>query len=342
MKLRNVPVALFAVVFVTIAILAQTGAKSAQQHIAAIEAGEREIAADPWNQKSYTNHRLALMALRDARKAGQAGLPDLQPFLDRMVKDHPNNVCRDWSLKSLKKWNGVKEYADHVELSLRFHVDKRGDQCAADFAKDAGILLSKDGQYKRAEEFFVKQKALAPEDPFVDGYIREAKEKAYTKLMQDVVRDGAAAGSKEPKRVVLPNSGIYNGQVNTAGQPHGKGRLETPSGNVYEGSFFDGQMTGIGEYKYTNGRKYEGEFYKNNFHGKGRYDAIEWVYTGDFYLTKMTGKGKLVYVGGPNKGEEYEGDFVDGKLHGWGTLRGKDGQVRTGTFEKGRLVKELK
>ncbi|MBK6722194.1 MAG: hypothetical protein IPG58_02615 [Acidobacteria bacterium] len=246
MKLGNFPVVFFTVIFVAIASVAQTGFKSPQQHIAAIEAGEREIAADPWNQRAYTNHRLALYDLEKERRAGRTGLPAIQPFLDRVSKGHPNNICVDWSIKSLRPWKNLKEYADAVELSLRSHTDRRGDTCAADLAKDAGIMLSKDGQYKRAEEFFVKQKAVAPKDPFVDGYIREAKEKAHTKMMQDVVKIGAAEGSKEPKLVILPDGGIYVGQVNAADRPHGKGRYQGQNGNIYEGSFFDGQMTGYG------------------------------------------------------------------------------------------------
>lgn len=342
MKLHKMSVVCFAVISMMSTVVAQKISKSPQDLIAAIEKGEREIAADPWNQKAYTNHRLALNDLVKARNAGRTDLPDVQTFVDRLRKDHPNNICREWSLTSFGKFKSVKEYADHFELSLRFHVDRRGDQCAAELAKAVGTWLSKDGEYKRAEEFFLKQKALDPKDPFVDGYIREVKEKAHSKLMQDLAKAGAAEGSKEPKRVVMPDGDTYIGQVDAQNRPHGKGRLDRTSGNVYEGSFFDGQMTGYGVYKYTNGRKYEGEFYKSNFHGKGRYDAIEWVYTGDFVLSKMTGKGKLVYVGGPSKGEEYEGDFVDGKPTGQGTYRKKDGQIVWGTFENGRLVKPVK
>ena len=101
-------------------------------------------------------------------------------------------------------------------------------------------------------------------------------------------------------------------------------------------------MMGIGTYKMFNGRVYEGEMYKNNFHGKGRFNMIDHLYTGDFRLGKLTGKGKLVSFSGPDKGSEYEGDFVDGKPHGEGTLRTKDGQVTWGTFENGRLVKQAK
>lgn len=334
--------ACFAAFLFSTTVAAQTGSPSAQDIRAAIERGEREIAADPWNHNAYTNHRLALHTLAKQRKAGRTDLPDVQVFVDKNLRDHQNNICAIWSNNAFRPWKGLDEYTSHVESSLKSHTDTRGNYCASMLAKDIGIELSKAGQYKRAEEFFVMQKKLDPKDPFVDQYIRETKEKAHTKMMQDIVRVGAAEGSKEPKRVVMPNGGIYNGQVNTAGQPHGKGRLETPSGNVYEGSFFDGQMTGLGVYKYANGRKYEGEMYKNNFHGKGRYDATAWIYTGAFYLGKMTGKGTVRHVSGPDKGSEYEGDFVDGKPHGWGTYRDKDGQVHAGTFENGRLVKAIK
>ena len=342
MKLFNRAVLFAALCLSVPATFAQTSPKPAQDLIAAIEKGEREIAADPWNHKAYTNHRIALHDLNKARQAGRTDLPDVQIYVDRAARDQPNNICRDWSMKSFRPWKSVNEYANHFELSLRLHTDARGDYCASMAAKDVGILLSKDGQYKRAEEFFVKQKTLDPKDPFVDGYIREAKEKAHTKMMQDIVKVGAAAGSKEPRRIEYTTGDIYFGQVNAAGEPHGKGRMEQKAGHVYEGSFFDGRKAGFGVFKFANGRLYEGEMYRDVMHGKGRFHMIDWLYTGDFLLGKLTGKGKLVYLSGPDKGAEYEGDFVDGKPHGEGQLRDKNGQIQWGTFENGRMVKQAK
>ncbi len=321
---------------------AQPALKTTQELIAAIEKGEGEVAADPWNDNAYKNFRLALIDLQNARKAGRTDLPDIETFVVRVVEKNPNNICAKFNVRTFKQWKGLEKYVEHFELALRFHVDARGDNCAAIAAKDVGILLMKDGQYKRAEEFFAKQKKLAPKDPFVNGYIREAKEKAHTKLMQDLVRLGAAEGSKESRRIEFTTGDIYFGQVNAAGKPHGKGRMQQATGHVYEGSFFDGYKAGIGVYKFANGRVYEGEMYKDVMHGKGRFHMVDWLYTGDFQLGKLTGKGKLVYLTGTDKGSEYEGDFVDGKPHGEGQLRDKDGQIQWGTFENGRMVKQTK
>lgn len=46
-------------------------------------------------------------------------------------------------------------------------------------------------------------------------------------------------------------------------QMNGLGRLEHPSGAVYEGEFKDNMFHGIGTYVFPNGAKYTGQFNEN-------------------------------------------------------------------------------
>uniref|UniRef100_A0A452H9R7 MORN repeat containing 2 n=1 Tax=Gopherus agassizii TaxID=38772 RepID=A0A452H9R7_9SAUR len=46
---------------------------------------------------------------------------------------------------------------------------------------------------------------------------------------------------------------------------NGIGRLEHPSGAVYEGEFKDNMFHGLGTYSFPNGAKYIGNFNENNW-----------------------------------------------------------------------------
>ena len=62
----------------------------------------------------------------------------------------------------------------------------------------------------------------------------------------------------------------------------------------------------------------------------GRYVfADEWEYSGPFSNNEITGsKGRMRY----RNGEVYEGDFVEGKKHGYGVYRWGDGSVFEGWY----------
>ncbi|CAM9899432.1 unnamed protein product [Bubo scandiacus] len=54
---------------------------------------------------------------------------------------------------------------------------------------------------------------------------------------------------------------------------NGTGRLEHPSGAVYEGEFRDNMFHGAGTYTFPNGAKYIGLFSENKMEGEG--DCID-------------------------------------------------------------------
>ena len=103
----------------------------------------------------------------------------------------------------------------------------------------------------------------------------------------------------EAEEKVLPDGSRYEGEVNHAGDPHGRGVLtwntrklwtDEPHGEVrYEGEFRHGWFHGRGLLVWSEGYRYEGEFRGGWRHGQG-------------VMTKMTG-------------ERYEGNWRDGAIH---------------------------
>lgn len=339
----------FLAIFLTpVFLLAQPVSSAGQNYLAAVEKAQQAIAADQWNQKAYTALRIALLDMKEAREKGVAGVPDPGPYWERLFQTYPNNICAQSNSPWWKPYRTADELRKRLEPVLVAHSEPRGNQCAADAARNLAMAFADEGEYEIAKNYRIRQKALDPKDPFIDGYIKEMSDKAFTKTLKSA-EVKAAKASVGTKRIVRENGDIYTGPVDRLDRPMGKGKLEMKNGNVYEGNFFDGEMTGYGVFRFASGKVYEGEILKGIMHGKGRYNMIVSVYTGDFFRGNMTGKGKLVMLDGATKGDEYEGEFVKGKPHGWGTYTesrsGKSvnaGRTITGTWENGKLIKSMK
>jgi hypothetical protein len=108
-----------------------------------------------------------------------------------------------------------------------------------------------------------------------------------------------------------------------------KGKQTAPNGNTFEGEYFNGRPDhGVTS---ANGDVFEGFYYPNGSSvGKDTW-ANGIVCTGEFKDGILHGFGR-VSVPGPG-GHEYEGQFVNGKMHGKGKLFFRDGRVYVGTFK---------
>lgn len=111
---------------------------------------------------------------------------------------------------------------------------------------------------------------------------------------------------------------------------------------TYNGFFSECLFHGKGTLAHSNGTLYEGEFDTGLFHGTGKLTTFERdTYEGGFHHGKKQGHGTLSYIaGGKYVGDwkqdkkdgvgcetykrtcyEYEGEYVNGKRHGTGTMK---------------------
>jgi hypothetical protein len=101
------------------------------------------------------------------------------------------------------------------------------------------------------------------------------------------------------------------------------------SGEVYEGYWENGIMHGEGTLKMEDLSVYSGGFLYGKFDGEGQIvEADQSMTKGTFKQGIITGKG--VYRHRPNnpeKREEYVGEFLNGKPHGFGTLKYINGTI---------------
>lgn len=137
------------------------------------------------------------------------------------------------------------------------------------------------------------------------------------------------------------DGGVYSGKLDENGLANGRGILEWPNGNRYEGEFHNGMFHGQGKFTMVTGYSYEGDF--ENGQGQG-YATIQFtdgaIYQGQIDRDLMHGKGKLTWP----SGNSYKGDFLHDKIEGSGTWIDKDshvyrGEVRDGLYHgKGEII----
>lgn len=88
----------------------------------------------------------------------------------------------------------------------------------------------------------------------------------------------------------------YSGEVNEAGQPHGKGEAVFPDGRRYVGPFVNGNCHGDNVvFTYDNGDTFEGTF-DNNAFKEGKYTNLK---EGEYFIGSFTD-------GAPDKGKWYD------------------------------------
>lgn len=110
----------------------------------------------------------------------------------------------------------------------------------------------------------------------------------------------------------------YEGERNERGEPHGRGISIDTDGERWEGEFRNGYPDGNGVYTNPEGR-YEGEVRQGVLDGQGKLTLY------------MEGNSRLEGLSRCG----YEGEWRDGKYHGWGILDAAIGDRYEGEFRNG-------
>jgi hypothetical protein len=112
------------------------------------------------------------------------------------------------------------------------------------------------------------------------------------------------SASYDPKAVYS----VYSGEMRD-GRPHGKGRLELRSGEIFDGEWVGGRFEGQGWHLDADGNRHEGRFVAGVLHGQGRLlSATGEIFSGSFVHGKKHGKGSMRLAGGTT----YESDWKMG------------------------------
>lgn len=124
------------------------------------------------------------------------------------------------------------------------------------------------------------------------------------------------------------NRNIYIGNWKNS-KKDGRGTVKYADGAVLEGCWSNGVLRS-GVSRFANGDVYTGDFKRSLFHRKGESIALndEITYEGDWVNGKMTGKGSMIWPSGTN----YEAKVSEIFAHGNGTYTWKDGSVYIGNW----------
>lgn len=138
---------------------------------------------------------------------------------------------------------------------------------------------------------------------------------------------------------------VYRGN-HKDGKAHGSGELTWQNGITYKGGFKEDEITGIGIIKWPDGTEFNGTFTNRKKEGDYQYDQItgnglmKWsdgtFYEGVFVQGKITGSRQIKLKF--DSGDEYTGDYVNGKMHGKGIYKFSNGDRYVGDFSLGKMT----
>jgi len=152
-----------------------------------------------------------------------------------------------------------------------------------------------------------------------DAVLKKTDGSSYKRIYKDdeVIKEQILTARTDTKKVIDYGDGDkYEGEVNKAGEPHGRGTMFYKDGSRHEGEYLNGSRNGHGVFYYSTGDRYDGEW------KDGVYD----------------GHGIICY----KDGDIFECDFKEGKENGYGLFICTDGRILRQVWENGSKVSEEK
>lgn len=114
----------------------------------------------------------------------------------------------------------------------------------------------------------------------------------------------------------------------------GSGELTIHDVYTYTGEFADDHFHGQGTLRLQAGETYVGTWNRGIFHGSGSLTARHYKYEGDWAHGLLHGRGRLCYISDTITWA-YDGEFVNGRKSGMGTIQYSNGDSYTGQWEMG-------
>jgi len=177
--------------------------------------------------------------------------------------------------------------------------------------------------------------------PILSSSEHDEEQKHVSFAPQHEISGPSSIGStgRKVKRIRIRVSehgwGMYEGLLDSVGEPHGRGTITWENGGRYDGEWCDGKANGHGIMDYANGDRYEGKWKDGCRFGQGTHHFKDGgVYEGQWRNAAPDGQGKMTL----KNGSHYEGSWKDGKWHGPGIVRPVNGGEWEGTFQLGKCT----
>lgn len=157
--------------------------------------------------------------------------------------------------------------------------------------------------------------------------------KAFCKYADGAVYEGDMDCQGYPTgqgEMRMPDGSFYSGSWRQ-GYYHGYGRSEA-AGEIYQGEFFQGDLTGQGTYWYQDGSIAEGKFKSGLLNGRGKFQASDGSIAEGVFVNGTLSNGVSISANGENV---WRGSFQNGQLIS-GSYKDKNGEY-SGQFKNGLL-----
>ena len=185
--------------------------------------------------------------------------------------------------------------------------------------KSDGIMYYKDGRVYDGKWITMKQKGMVLEKRN-DGTETHKTGEVYSIMLKD--GEEVKTLIKERPDVPIP---VYKGEINLAGEPHGKGVMTMADGRIYKGTFVNGLEHGRGEFTDATGT-----YQMLTRHGQD----VSKIRLYPKEACNVDERNGYVHMKHSN-GNEFKGEVKDGMAHGTGVIVYADKSYYEGSFENG-------
>lgn len=167
---------------------------------------------------------------------------------------------------------------------------------------------------------------IEPCDPFIDESCLSRVELDNGEQYEGRLKNGLPVG----QGVLRYSNGDRHEGYFENGLPMGRGTYYLANGNAYSGFWVRGRLNGTVQFNDRSGNRYEGSIANHAPNGRGSMFFVNGDrYVGEFSMGSPHGSGVMIYGAdrGANRGDRYEGGFVQGRREGSARYTWADGAV---------------
>lgn len=209
-----------------------------------------------------------------------------------------------------KHGRGWLLFPDHITMFMGTYDNNH---------KSHGTMYYKDGRVYCGKWVTMEQKGIILEKRN-DGTETQKTGEVYSIML----KDGEEVQTLIKECSVLPIP-AYKGELNMAGEPHGKGVMTMADGRIYKGTFVNGLEHGRGQFTDASGT-----YHMLTRHGQD----VSKIRLYPKEACNVDKKNGYVHMKHSN-GDEFKGEAKNGAAHGTGIMVYADKSYYEGSFENG-------
>ena len=296
---------------------------------------------------------------------------------NKIEENEEENILLNTAKNTIPTNNALSNRSNHMNISLfsqisfeSIQIDKNDNtEIIKDDKNGKNIFceMSKIEENKTEKKILYDRTSKNSLNKIVKFFRKEYKLKKQNEKKNSNLND-------KNEKLIIDYEGeqcVFNGELEDNEKINGEGSIVLSNGRKFEGNFINGKLNGFGKYIDENGAIYEGNFDNGVLNGNGKIIKIkeedndinktrkeinkityigniknfkkegfgkeicpEYIYEGNYHDDMRNGKGKIKFL---NKGDFYEGEFLNDKITGYGKYIWFNNQEYIGNFFEGDM-----